>query len=137
MPAKAPFTLVDSAGTPSSAPAATDRIYTPGEVEKGNIHTWWNGHVSSNGAAQSKITLSLSKANSNRDTDRMKVVLSIPQVKTVDGIETVAYVDRAVVDVITHKDSTLDNRKDLWAIFDDFLNELDVATVRNKLESMY
>jgi hypothetical protein len=137
MPAKAPYTLVDNSGTPAGAGVATDRIFTPGEVEKGNIHTWWNGHVSSNGAAQSKITLSLSKANSNRDTDRVKAILSIPQVKTVDGIETVAYTDRAIFEMIAHKDSTEDNRKDLWTLFVDFLNESDVVTVRNKLESMY
>jgi hypothetical protein len=115
------ITLTDAAGTPvnhSFVLASFDSLLTKWRETAGGI-----------GIGMPEVTMSLTE-NTN-DTNRLKGKLVIPTLETVSGDSTlgfvpapqVAYENLATFDIVMPGRSTLQNRKDLLAMFRDLLSD--------------
>jgi hypothetical protein len=121
MSAKGIVTLTDSTVT-GAGPSAEDRDFTPESVVN-NTHVYTNSFTGSTSDLVSSLTFSLRKSNANSPVNRCRVALSLPAAKTVDGVEVRDHVDMFIGEFITHKDSTMDNRRDLRTMAIDLLND--------------
>jgi hypothetical protein len=136
MPVKAATTITDATTTPTGAPVATDRIFTPGEME-GNTHVFYNDDTGVSSAAQSYLKVSLSRATAQRPTNRIRYELALPKEHTVDGVPEVHHVNRAITEYIIHEDSDVDERHDLCALSKDVQNDTAMLDIARKIEGLY
>jgi hypothetical protein len=138
MAVKETVTLTDSTLTPEAGtPAAVPRDFNPGSVENGYVHTFHNSTTGLTSASRSKLTASLRRANATRPTDRIRFVLSLPQVQTVDGIDTVAHTNLVQLEFVFHKDTSRDNRRDARAMFSSLFSEASLLSMVQDLEDLY
>lgn len=140
MTQKTTITLVDSASTPESpgTPAAANRVFTPGAMEQGYIHTWSDTTTGTTPDTKSKMTIGYVPANgSTRPVSRLKIQFAIPKAQTVDGIVKRAHVNRAFVEFVFDKDSTRDDRRDIKSLVGGILSATGVNEMVSDGEDFY
>lgn len=138
MTAKTTISLLDSALTPESpgTPAAATRIFTPGALENGYIHTFYEGTSGTTPATRSKLTLSLSPATATKPS-RTKGQLMIPKAKIVDGVVEVAHVNRGFVETVFDKDATRDDRRDMTTLLYSLIASAEFGGMSRDQEDLY
>lgn len=136
MTEKASFVITDSADTPESpgTPAAANRTFTPGEMENGSVHCFYNTTTGTTPATRSKFTASLT---SGQVVHRVKFSLALPKAQTVDGVVKVAHVSRAIVEFILPIDCSRDDRRDLLTLMYDALSTSGFNTMVIDVEDLW
>lgn len=136
MTEKASFTLNDAASTPQSpgTPAVVARTFTPGEMENGRVHTFYNTTTGSTGATRSKLTASLTPGNV---VNRVKFTLATPKAQTVDGVVVAAHVSRVICEFILPVDASWDDRVDLINLMYNMLANTGLSAMVKELEDQW
>lgn len=136
MTEKASFTLTDSAATPESpgTPAAVNRTFTPGEVENGYVHTYYNTTTGTTASTRSKLTMSIS---TNDKIARVKLAIATPKAQTVDGVVQAAHVTRGFAEFIIPVDASRDDRKDILILVYNALASAPMAGLVHELEDLW
>jgi hypothetical protein len=136
MTAKTTIAILDSDLTPESpgTPAAATRTFTPGEVEQGNVHTFYEPTTGVTAATRSRMTVALT---SGKDVTRMKLTLALPKAQTVDGITQVAHVTRASVEFIFPANGSRDDRRDCRTLTRTALGHADIIAMIDNLENFW
>jgi hypothetical protein len=139
MTAKAAITLADAGDTPESpgTPAVANRVFTPGAMENGNVHTFYNSTTGVTPATKSKMTVSLTPLSTTRNTSRVKIAIAAPKSQTVDGIVQVAHINRGFVEFVFDKNSTRDDRRDLKELVKQSLNDAGILGMIADGEDLY
>jgi len=139
MTAKTTLTLDDSASTPESpgTPAVANRTFTPGQMENGNVHTFYEPTTGVTPATKSKLTASLTPISATRNTARIKIALAYPKAQTIDGLVVAAHVNRGFVEFVFDKNSTRDDRRDIKALLISALQEVGINEMIADLEDLY
>lgn len=136
MASKTSIAIADSPNTPEApgTPAAATRTFIPGEMENGNVHTFYENTTGVTAATRSKLTVSLVPGNG---ITRFKAALALPKAQTVDGVTKVAHVTRGFVEYIFPEDGTRDDRRDINALMRNALADATVVLMINDLENLY
>lgn len=139
MTAKASLVLVDSVLTPEApgTPAASNRTFVPGDVENGNVHTFYDTTTGTTAATRSKLSVQLVSPTGNGNVARMKVSLALPKAQTIDGIVQQAHVTRAFAEFLFPVDSSRDDRRDIKALLISALNSADLSAMVGDLEGFW
>lgn len=139
MTQKAALTLADSSLTPESpgTPASANRVFTPGAVENGNVHTYFEPTTGVTPATKTKLTVSLTPTSATRNTARIKIAFALPKAQTVNGIVTAAHVNRVFNEYVFDKDSTRDDRRDAKILLISLLNDAVMNAMIGDLEDVY
>lgn len=139
MSAKTTISLTGSSLTPESpgTPVTETRVFTPGEVENGNVHTFYNNYTGSTPDTMSKLTLSLQPPKTNSEICRVVYTLALPLAQTVDGVVSRAHVNRSKTEYIFHKDSTRDERRDMRELNKQISNSAEVADMVDNIYGLY
>jgi hypothetical protein len=136
MTEKASFVLVDAASTPQSpgTPAAANRTFTPGEMENGRVHTFYNTTTGTTVATRSKLTASITPGDT---VTRVKYTLATPKAQTVDGVVISAHVTRCIMEFIIPNDATWDDRVDSINLAYGMLANTGLSTMVKELEDLW
>jgi hypothetical protein len=136
MAAKTTIVLADSSDTPESpgTPAAANRTFVPGEMENGNVHTFYETTTGVTAATRSKLTISLTPGNK---IVRMKASLALPKAQTVDGVVKVAHVTRGFCEFIFPEDGSRDDRRDCKKLLQNLLTDTTINPMVADLENLY
>lgn len=136
MTAKVSLAIVDSALTPESpgTPASATRTFVPGEVENGNVHTFYENTTGSSAATRSRLTVALVPSEK---VVKFKYTLSLPKAQTVDGIVKVAHVTRCNVEMIFPVDGTRDDRRDARSLTLSALTDTTIIAMISDLENLW
>lgn len=136
MTAKTTIALNDSALTPESpgTPAAGTRTFTPGEMENGNVHTFYETTTGVTAATRSKMTLSLVPSET---VTRFKLSIATPKAQTVDGIVKAAHVTRGFMEFILPNDGTRDDRRDIRSLLTYINNDAGFKAMVDDLENLW
>lgn len=139
MPAKASLAINDSGETPESpgTPAVAARTFVPGDVENGNVHTFYDTTTGTTAATRSKLSIQLTAPNGNSNVARLKLSLALPKAQTIDGVVQQAHVTRAFAEFIYPVDGSRDDRRDAKALLLNCLNHADVHKIVSDLEGFW
>lgn len=139
MTAKSTIALADSSQTPESpgTPAIATRTFTPGQMENGNVHTFYEPTTGVTPATKSKLTISLTPVSATRNTARIKIALALPKAQTVDGLVVAAHVNRGFIEFVFDKNSTRDDRRDCSELLKQALNNSAITSMVGDLEDIY
>lgn len=114
----------------------TAHAYPPVQVSP-SLSLFRNSADAATSASQEQIGLSISRANSNRSTDKVKVTLSVPHEQTIDGAVVVRSTARMNVDIILPSDMTSTEKADFAALAANLLDHTDVAGYITDLEPVW
>lgn len=138
MTQKTTVSLLDSALTPESpgTPAAVARVFIPGAVEAGYVHTWYEPTTGATPDTRSKMTWSI-KQTAADSPFRVKFQLTTPKSQTVDGVLKRAHVNRAFLEFVFDKDSSRDDRRDVRGLLYALMGNAGFIAMIDDLEDQY
>ena len=111
----------------------TAHLFDPvGKTPAGAV-LYFNNTDASTSATAEGVTISMSRANGSRNTNRVKLSLAVPYEQTVDGAIEVRSTARMNVDFILPDDMTAAERADFAALAS---NLLDVSDIKNHVEDL-
>lgn len=136
MTAKTTIALLDSAVTPESpgTPAAATRTFIPGEVEAGNVHTFYENTTGSTAATRSKLTIQFVPG---AVVNRVKIGIATPKAKTVDGVVVLAHTTRVNMEFLLPVDGSRDDRQDIRVLAMNALVDASIVNMIKELEGLY
>lgn len=129
MPAIAAIVINDGAGTPVA--------HTFSPVTTNGSKAQWADRSAAIPSAFSTIEHSVEAPSGNRSVYRVTMGFKFPRTATVDGVTVVARYDSAQVLLNASPDSTLQDRKDDWALMSNFMANSTVKTSVENLEPFY
>ena len=111
----------------------TAHLFDPvGKTPAGAV-LYFNNTDASTSATAEGVTISMSRANGSRNTNRVKLSLAVPYEQAVDGAIEVRSTARMNVDFILPDDMTAAERADFAALAS---NLLDVSDIKNHVEDL-
>lgn len=120
------ITLTDAAGTPVNRPFSVIVADPDGSV--------WKDYATNGGLPIGAGTVTMSLRENSNGTNRLAIKLSLPTLETGDSfpVPTKAFDCIASAELVFPSRSSLQNRKDLKAMFNDLLSDaLVTAAVEN------
>lgn len=136
MSAKTSIAVLDNSTTPEApgTPAAATRTFIPGEVENGNVHTFYETTTGTTARSRSKLTVSLTPKQS---AVVFQLRLSTPKATVVDDILVVQHVTRSFVEFELPNDGSRDDRLDNKSLTANILNDATIHNMIKDLENLY
>lgn len=136
MSAKTTIAIYDNAATPESpgTPAAALRTFTPGAVEGGDVHTFYEPTTGTTAATRSKLTLQLIPG---AVVHRLKISIATPKAKTVDGIVELAHVTRFNGEFLLPVNGSKDDRQDIRSLATNLFADASFIYMIRDLEDLY
>lgn len=136
MSEKAAIVLVDSAATPESpgTPGAANRTFTPGEMENGYVHTFYNTTTGTTPGTRSKMTVSISNGAA---VSRVKINIATPKSVTVDGVVKADHVTRGFIEFIFPVNCSRDDRRDIASLLYNSLADATIVNMIHNLEDLW
>lgn len=128
--------LDDAALTPESpgTPAVVTRTFTPGEMENGYVHTFYNTNTGTTPASRSKVTASISVGDT---VSRVKFAIALPKATTVDGVVKVDHVTRCFCEFVLPANCSRDDRRDVKALLNAILANSTFKEMVDNLEDLW
>jgi hypothetical protein len=138
MTAKTTILLTDSNLTPESpgTPAAVIRTFTPGAMENGFVHSYYEPTTGTTPDTKSKLTLGLTQAK-DASPARVKAQLTLPKAQTIDGLVVRAHKNSAFLEYVFDKNSTRDDRRDARAMVYGLHADVGFQAMIDNLEDLY
>lgn len=136
MTAKTSIAINDSAATPESpgTPAAALRTFVPGEVEAGNVHTFYENTTGTTAATRSKLTAQIVPGT---NVQRVKLSIATPKAQTVDGVVVLAHTTRCNLEFFLPNNGSRDDRQDIRALVINALADASIVGMVKDLEGLY
>jgi len=88
-------------------------------------------------ASEEQVGLSISRASAQRDTNKVKVTLSVPHEQTIDGAVVVRSTARGICEFILPDDMTSTERADFAKLMANALDHADIAGYLTDLAPVY